>query len=946
MSNFASEEYNSCKEWVAAKIQEGFTWEDVKNLCVAPDEMEAEFDRLRYYTLEIPMSMELEEWREFVSEIEGDYSPIVEMYGISAEGNSNTLPVPTDSGSAWVRYKNNLLGTYTGKPKMSEAAVALVEKNSHWILNHIKRDTRTAGAVKGLVMGSVQSGKTANMIGLVSMAAHYDWNFIIVLSGTIDNLRKQTRDRFYDDLTQSGGVSWHVLDHTSNPDYMVDVKTKERLLLENLKLNSFQDGKSEGLWMHRYVTVCLKNSTRLRNLIKWLQARPQRAAKLRILVIDDEADQASVNTRKMPAEMDEDELERTAVNQLIIDLVNGRDHEGAPSKAPFQAMNYISFTATPYANVLNEAYESSLYPKSFICSLPESNEYFGARVIFGSKEDGVHTGLNIIRDVPPTEINALKALHKGGVNTIPDEFKKALAWFLCSAAILRLRGHKKSISMLIHTTALQTGHFEEYEVLKAWLHRETANGSVLKLCRSVYEIEKDAFTLADLAEGYPDYGRLSKVNPDFLDFEVIEPEIRLLLSNIENIMMGEDKQTEYHENGIHLCVDNCKANKFAEDGTVLRVVYPTSDQLKAMNKAPVFIVMGGNTLSRGLTIDGLVCTYFARSSNQADTLMQMARWFGYRSGYELLQRVWMPLDVRKKFELMEEIDEKLKAEFEDFMLKGRSPAQFGPKVMSSAKIAKFLLTSKNKAQNMVDCELDFSGESYETTDFMDDKAKLSSNITVTEALLKKIGIGERSKVRDSAWVWRDVSVETILSDFLENQKYHIFDCSTLSSHIPNFISWLKQMNADGHYLKWNVAIAGDNKAPNKWVVEDACVGKITRTKKLPHSEGYIDIGSLRSGRDILCDVREEELTHDQYVKFQSAMQSGKNLISVRGDIGLSDIPLLLLYRIDKDQGKDTKAGTRKKLDSCEDIIGFSIIVPGESVGKSHVKSVRVRIPAQ
>jgi hypothetical protein len=76
------------------------------------------------------------------------------------------------------------------------------------------------------------------------------------------------------------------------------------------------------------------------------------------------------------------------------------------------------------------------------------------------------------------------------------------------------------------------------------------------------------------------------------------------------------------------------------------------------------------------------------------------------------------------------------------------------------------------------------------------------------------------------------------------------------------------------------------------------------------------------------------------------MQSGKNLISVRGDIGLSDVPLLLLYRIDKDQGKDTKAGTRKKLNSCEDIIGFSIIVPGESVGKSHVKSVRVRIPAQ
>ena len=114
---------------------------------------------------------------------------------------------------------------------------------------------------------------------------------------------------------------------------------------------------------------------------------------------------------------------------------------------------------------------------------------------------------------------------------------------------------------------------------------------------------------------------------------------------------------------------------------------------------------------------------------------------------------------------------------------------------------------------MVDCELDFSGESYETTDFIDDKDKLSSNIAVTEALLKKIGPSEKSEVRDSAYVWRDIQVETILGDFLENQKYHIFDCSSLFSHIPNFINWLKQMNADGHYLKWNVAIAGDNKAP-------------------------------------------------------------------------------------------------------------------------------------
>ena len=766
MSGFASEEYNSCKTWIAAQIQAGATWEQVKNLCVSPEFIDRELERLKYDELIIPLKMDLNMWRDLVKDIEGSYSPIVEMYGISADGNSNTLPIPTDSGSAWVRYKNSLLGKYTRKPKMSEAAVASIEKNSHWILNHIKRDTRAAGPVKGLVMGSVQSGKTANMIGLVSMAAHYDWNFIIVLSGTIDNLRKQTRDRFFDDLTQSGGVSWHILDRTSNPDYMVDIKTKERYLLEDLHLNTYQDGKTSGMWMHRYVTVCLKNSTRLRNLIKWLQAKPQRAAKLRILVIDDEADQASVNTRKMKEDLDEEEQERTAVNQLIIDLINGKDHEGAPSKAPFQAMNYISYTATPYANVLNEAYESSLYPKNFICSLPESNEYFGAKVIFGSKDDAKHTGLNIVREIPEAELKTLKLLHDGGAFTLPDEFKKSICWFLCAAAILRSREHKKPISMLIHTTALQSGHFEEYDVLKNWLIREANTGSILQLCRDVYESEKDEFTLKDLSEAYPDYGRLSQVNSEFPVFDKIETEIRILLSNIQNIMMGEDKSPVYREDGIHLCVDNCKANRLAEEGTYLRVIYPTSEQLSCMSKAPVFIVMGGNTLSRGLTIDGLVCTYFARSSNQADTLMQMARWFGYRSGYELLQRIWMPSAVRKKFELMEEIDEKLKAEFEDFMEKGRSPAQFGPKIMSTAKIAKFMLSAKNKTQNIEECEFDFSGDSYETTDFMDDQNILSENIQKTEAFLKKLGTAKKSEISDSAYIWRNVPVNTMLAKLM------------------------------------------------------------------------------------------------------------------------------------------------------------------------------------
>ena len=154
------------------------------------------------------------------------------------------------------------------------------------------------------------------------------------------------------------------------------------------------------------------------------------------------------------------------------------------------------------------------------------------------------------------------------------------------------------------------------------------------------------------------------------------------------------------------------------------------------------------------------------------------------------------------------------------------------------------------------------------------------------------------------------------------------------------------MNTDGQFLNWNLAIVGDKKSDARWCVGDANVGKITRSKKKPRTSvpGYIDIGSLRSGRDVLCDVQISRLTLEQRTIFNTAMQSGKNLVSVRGAIGLNETPLLLLYRIDKDQGNDTK--TRERISSTEDIIGFSVIIPGESIGKSHVKSVKVKIPVQ
>lgn len=937
MVRFAAEEYQECKKWIAQKIQSGYSWGDVKKLCTTDELFQEEFYRLQDDEMIIPPTMSPEDWEALVCEQEENHIPIVDMFGgISAEGATNTLSVPIGGASAWNNYKNHLLGRTDGKPKMSEEAVTLVEKNCHWLLNHLKRETRDVGPIKGLVMGSVQSGKTANMIGLVSMAADYDWNFFIIMSGSIDNLRKQTRDRFCADLMQSQGVNWKVLDYTSNPDYLVDIKTQERYMACDLKLNNL----GNSTWGARYVTVCLKNSTRLERLINWLHSDPIRAAKLRILIIDDEADQAGINTAKMSEYLtEEDVIERTAINQYLVNLANGKNADGTETTAPFQAMNYVSFTATPYANVLNEAFEESLYPKDFICSLPESNEYFGAKVIFGSCSDDSFPGLNIVRAVPEDEMKVLKAIHKGSVRELPAEFKKSVCWFLCSAALLRLRGYKKPISMLVHTTAMQRSHFEEYEILKNWLIRERASGEILSLCETVYSAEKDAFTLEDLRNSYPKYGRIDEVNGEFPMFSEIKPEIELLLSHIENIMMAEDRSTDYHKDAIHLCVDNCGANKHAEEGTYLRVVYPSSEQLAALDKAPVFIVVGGNTLARGLTLEGLVCTYFARNANQADTLMQMGRWFGYRKGYELLQRIWMPTALQDKFVLLEKIDEKLKEELQDYMDKGKSPAQFGPRIVNSATIKRFMITAKNRRQNAMECDFDFSGDSYETTKFDENQEILQSNINVTESFLNGLGEARRSTVAGSAYVWYDVDFKIVKKKFLE--IYFVSECSSLSVDIPIFLNWMEEMNKEGKYHKWNVAIAGDKNSDTRWTVKDCTVGTIERSRK--KDKPCVDIGSLRSGRDAICDVIPETLTPEQKAAFDTTRKNGKNIISARSKFGLEDRPLLLLYRIDKNRGKESKL--RCKIGTAEDVIGFSIVVSGESNGGgSHAKTLTVRIP--
>jgi len=462
MDSFSSSDRQGFDIWISNRLNEKYSWEEIENLCSEEGNFQSALDDL----IEVemwPEDLTLAQWKVYVEYYKKLHPSVVlsqnqKVVGIDNNGLNNTFGIPTGASSTWEQYRKSLFSS------MGPASVINIEKSCQWVMNHLKEDTTVYGPVKGLVTGSVQSGKTANMAGLVSMAADCNWNFFIILSGTIDNLRKQTRDRFKKDLKQSEGILWRVLDFTGE-----DKKFAE----DELKLNPL--GKKT--FANRYVTVCLKNKKRLETLIDWLYDDPKRTQKLRIVVIDDEADQASVNTAEITPD---EEQERCAINQLIVNLVNGRKSDGSIPDVAFQAMNYIAYTATPYANVLNERPGVSLYPKDFICTLPESTEYFGAKVIFGNDEKNC-PGMGIVRTITATEEKSLKQLHKGLQTTIPDSMKDAIAWFLCVSAVLRIRPNakKKSISMLLHTTAIQNQHFNVYDAVQLWLKNKD---EVLERC--------------------------------------------------------------------------------------------------------------------------------------------------------------------------------------------------------------------------------------------------------------------------------------------------------------------------------------------------------------------------------------------------------------------------------------------------------------------------------
>lgn len=832
---------------------------------------------------------------------------------VGAEEAEPGIEVPQDPRSAWQLYRQHLLAqSWKGN------SVENIQKSALRILQRLRKTTKDRAAVKGLVVGHVQSGKTANMAGLISMAADYRWNLFVVLTGTLENLRVQTSKRLVNDLFRhNGNVTWKAIEHPSgNSPYGGRAQDMQ-----------FELGRAD-----RHLVVCLKNPARLKHLIAWIQAHPQGMSQMRLVVIDDEADQAGINSN------DVTKAERTVINKLILQLI----------KLPLQSVNYVAFTATPAANFLNEGPGDTLYPTDFIAALPQADEHFGPVQIFGYAENEKEP-LGIVREVTGKDLRQVGSLHKGEKLTLPYALEESLIWYLCCVAVMRVNKLTKPVSMLIHTSARQLHHENMSKAIQAALVRWAGynDDQLVVAFQPVWDRISQSLDVEQFTDRFPDYGRISELHelPIFGSFFL---EIRTLLTTVTAIQLDADLQLMYHQ-GIHICVDNCANNGITDENEVRRLFYP--DAAHALNYCTAFIVIGGGTLSRGLTIENLVSTFFLRGSAQADSLMQMGRWFGYRKGYELLPRIWMSDDTRQKYEFMTVAEEELRDDLQRFMHGGAKPDEFGPRVRVHARLAWLRPTGANRMQRAIKAIFDFSGINRQTTVFHDGDsaaAVLGANFLSTNLFLNSPGAKlENSELKAAnSLVWRDVAVKQV-ANYLSDLTFH--PGNQFFSDMKAFLKWLDEHAEGAGYMRWNVVVAGSSPTPeNSWEISGKTIGRVNRSRFADRrSEDGLSIGALRDPKDLLADARG--LSGSSVAK--RGITSAQ-IAQLRDEGGVGSIPQLLIYLIDKDSSYDNPPKVsapprreRRSLEAKAHIVGISLYLPGsQGPQKSYVTHVTVNIP--
>lgn len=894
----SEKKYESSRNWIINQNNHNRTWAAIKYGLKGNEEGLINF--LKEKEEEEFWDITIDEWYILVSELERIRNS--GQPGYIGNPKKPILSAPTNSGSCWIKYKEKL-----ERNGFSFESIYNMELSAIKVISQLSHTTDQFKPTRGIVVGNVQSGKTANMAAVMAMAADYGFNFFIVLSGTIDNLRVQTRNRLISDLnTGNGNLRFINLDNLSSTSVMPD------------RLQDLDLGPKD---VNRYMTVCLKNSTRLRNLLNWLNKDARKKSQLKVLVIDDEADQAGVNTSNISKQL------KSTINKLIESIVFAKTSRQQEA-SPYQCMNYIGYTATPYANFLNEANEKSLYPKNFILTLNSPGDYNGPQQIFGLPD--INEGLPIVNIIGEKEIEAIEQKNIFVNSKLVDELKKALHWFICTVAIFRVRKLNKPVSMLIHTSQRVDNHSIMEKAISNYFSNIPNLEEFIEEIEITYNKEIGQLTLEKYTEEMAYHPYIVDVK-EYPAFEELKKEVCSLIEiGIQHIKLNEEDKLEY-SNGLHVCVDNC-ATIPTEENVVMRLIYPDKNDNKSLEICPAFIVIGGSTLSRGLTIEGLTCSYFLRTTTTADTLMQMGRWFGYRKKYELLPRIWMSKRSRDLFERLSKLDYDLREELHNMESLNLLPSEYGPRLDTFPDFKILKITSKNKMQSAYEIEYSYTNKAGQTTKFYNDETIIKNNYDYTIEFINELGKIDYDKINDldnpfttnDSFIWFDKDYNLVL-DYLAKLSYPPqFASITDVDHIKD---WFEKEYVRGNLRNWNVIVSGVHNG-TKLKLDNFEMHLPNRRKLNDNDNDFIKLKAITAPNDRLLDIDCHKLSDSEKEELQR--NNGMTYKEKRVKYGELDRPLLILYIIDKDSGKGIeprKNEDRLPLNIENHLVGYYIYIP-------------------
>lgn len=739
----------------------------------------------------------------------------------------------------WDRYRRHL-----GHKRWNPVQIRNIDKTTDRVLSLFEDPSRPgAWDRRGMVVGQVQSGKTANYTGVIAKAADAGYRLIVVLAGMHNSLRSQTQQRLDWEFLGFDTRSSRSFDQTNA---RVGVGKFGKFLHVHSLTNSdergdFQARVARQMWVQiggndPVLLVVKKNATVLRNLYQWatsVQSEIDPGSGLPVvrgiplLVIDDEADNASVNTKARPLDENGDPLEEydpTRINGWIRKLLR-----------TFEQSSYLAYTATPFANIFIDADESTtkygedLFPRSFIVNLRPPANYVGATKVFGLATDssaGIegHEGIPVVRSVDDHETWIPDKHRKDWVpSKLPQSLKDAVYAFLMATAVRRLRSQEEHNSMLVHVT--------RFTAVQALVYRDLTSNLELVRQRLHFGDESDVNSpwheLRRLWENdfVPTYAAMMRV-PDVVADIGHLPEWSAVRSAVVSII----------------------------DEVTVRVLNGTSEDSLAYIEAEkplVVIAIGGDKLSRGLTLEGLTVSYYLRASKMYDTLMQMGRWFGYRPGYLDVCRLYTTGELARWYRDIALANEELLREFEFMTQLGKTPQDYGLRVRAHPD--GLMITARAKMRNSTEVDLSFSHTISETIYFDTDEATLRKNLETTRSLLGRLGApSEDGELRTK--VWKGVTPDAILG-FLDS--YSATDVATKAQPkaLADYIRTLAY-SAEPELTSWTVALISVSNAPHnaQASIGSLTVGLVERAHFVPEQRRNADSNhqsSLTAGRDNL-----------------------------------------------------------------------------------------------